>query len=121
MEPAVAFVQQATDGGYPANVIAVVHTEPDPVTGALSYGNRSEGPAYSTLVDILDAFVGGRMKAAMEDGKTKASEAVRPGREHWFQESAVSRGGWRGLILVAGGPAIRVPARKDEAIALVER
>ncbi|KAH0825637.1 hypothetical protein J3R83DRAFT_13484 [Lanmaoa asiatica] len=121
LSPAIAFVHRATERGWPANIIALLHTESNPVTGALFYGDRGEHAAYSALPDLLDAFVGEGMRAAMVDGKAKALGAVRPEREHWFQESAASRGGWRGLILVTGGSTIQVPARKDEAIALVER
>ena len=121
LRPAVAFVRRATERGWPANVIALVHTESNPITGGLFYGSREQDAAYSTLPDLLDAFVGGEMKAAMADGNANALQAPRPAREHWFQEGAASRGGWRALILASSGASIRVPARKDEAIALVER
>ena len=121
LRPAVAFVRRAAEHSWPANVIALVHTECNPTTGALFYGDREQDLAYSTLPDLLAAFLGGEMKAAMADGKAKALEMLRPVREHWFQESAASRGGWRALILATGGASIRVPARKDEAIALVEQ
>jgi hypothetical protein len=121
LRPTVAFLRRAAEHGWPANVIVLVHTECHPTTGALFYGNREQDSAYSNLPDLLAAFLGGEMKAAMADGKAKALEASRPVREHWFQESAASRGGWRALILASGGASIRIPSRKDEVIALVEQ
>ena len=121
LRPTVAFVWQATEPGWPANLIALVHTECNPTTGALFYGDCKQDLAYSTLPDLLAAFLGGEMMVAMADGKAKALEMLRPVREHWFQESTASCGGWRALILATGGASIQVPAWKDEAITLVEQ
>ncbi|KAI9568142.1 hypothetical protein HD554DRAFT_2172540 [Boletus coccyginus] len=119
--PAAQFVRQSTRCGWPANVAVVLQSRSNPATGALFYGTQSETPAFSTLPLILDAFVGGDVKAAMQDASAKASQGTRLEGGSWFQECASSRGGWRLLVVLGDGPAICVPARKDEAVGLVER
>ena len=78
LSPAIALVQQATEHGLPANVITLIHTESNPITGSLFYGSREQDAVYSTLPDLLDAFVGGETKVVMVDGKAKALQVPRP-------------------------------------------
>ena len=77
--PAVQFVHQSTHHGWPANVVMVLQSRSDPVTGALFYGAQNETPAFSTLLLILDAFVGCDMKGVMGDTSVKAAKVMRLG------------------------------------------
>jgi hypothetical protein len=120
LQPAVEFARRASDSGCPANSMIVVQTTSSLTTGALLYGSDGKGPAYSTLPDIIKSFVGTDMLRAMAEGNAQACTPSRPPQERWFQEAACSRGGWRGLLLAAQGPAIRSRPRLAEAIGLVE-
>lgn len=121
LRPAVDFLRRATDSRCPANSIVVLESRSSLSTGAIFYGKREGEAAYSTLPDVVNSFLGTDMLAAMANGNRVACQMSLPEQPRWFQEGAFSRGGWRGLVLVAEGPTVRVPPRKDEAIRLVDR
>lgn len=121
LRPTVDFLRRTIESGYPANSIVVLESRSSLTTGAIFYGKERGQPRYATLPQVVNSFLGSEILLAMADGKTLACQASRPEKEHFFQEGTVSRGGWRGLILVAEGPTIRIPQRKDEAVKLVDR
>lgn len=121
LSPAVDFLRRAADSESPANYIVVLQTPSSLTTGALFYGSDGGRSAYSTLPDIVSSFLGTDLMAAAMQSSAKACATPRVEHRRWFQETAGSRGGWRGLILVAQGPGVRSPPRLAEAIGLVKR
>ncbi|KAF8124435.1 hypothetical protein EV363DRAFT_1299789 [Boletus edulis] len=118
---AVDFLSQTTDSGCPANSIVVVESTSSLTTGAIVYGKVGEQPAHSTLPNIIDSFLGKEVLSAMQNGHAKACcDGNQPTEGRWFQQRAFARGGWRGLILLAQGPTIRVPNRMAETRKLVD-
>ncbi|KAF8432362.1 hypothetical protein L210DRAFT_3507542 [Boletus edulis BED1] len=118
---AVDFLSQATDSGCPANSIVVVESTSSLTTGAIVYGKVGEQPAHSTLPNIIDSFLGKEVLSAMQNGHAKACcDDNQPTEGRWFQQRAFARGGWRGLVLLAQGPTIRVPSRMAETRKLVD-
>ncbi|KAF8426455.1 hypothetical protein L210DRAFT_3652918 [Boletus edulis BED1] len=118
---AVDFLSQAADSGCPANSIVVVESTSSLTTGAIVYGKVGEQPAHSTLPNIIDSFLGKEVLSAMQHGAAKACcDDNQPTEGRWFQQHAFARGGWRGLILLAQGPTIRVPNRMAETRKLVD-
>lgn len=120
----VEFHRQAGVAGSPANTLVVLQTTSSLTTGALFYGNdkNRKKPAYSTLPDLVTSFLGDDMMTAMSQSNAKALATPKCNEtKYFFEHSAFSRGGWRGLILVTQGPTIRNPPRLNEAIGLVRR
>ncbi|KAF8425825.1 hypothetical protein L210DRAFT_3509227 [Boletus edulis BED1] len=112
---------QAADSGCPANSIAVVESASSLTTSAIVYGKVGEQPAQSTLPNIIDSFLGKEALSATQNGTAKACcDDNQPTEGRWFQQRAFARGGWRGLVLLAQGPTIRVPSRMAETRKLVD-
>lgn len=115
LEPLVDFTEAAIQAGRPPNMIAIMDTHSDPLTGYLQHQGGVSGGQSTTVGDIVRSYITPPLLLAMEraskisrnhppDGKT------RNGNSPWKGMVAKSRGGWRGLIMVTCGPAIRSPA-----------
>lgn len=121
LRPAVDFLQRTIESSCPANTIVLVESQSSLTTGAISYGNERGESRYATLPDVISTFLGSDMLVAMSDSSNLACRTGQLEKPHFFQDAACYRGGWRGLVLVAEGPTVRIPPRKDEAIKLVDR
>lgn len=120
LQPAADFLRQSTEAGHPANAILVLESDSSLVTGGILYGTKNEERAFATLPGLLEAFVGLDFFREMAKASAEAREADAPAQQRRFPEDASCRGGWRGLFLIAKGPTVRVPARKDEAVELIK-
>lgn len=121
LQHTATFLRRTIDSGYPANTFLLLETKSSLTTGAMFYGNQEGKPRYSTLPDLVSSFLGGEMLEAMANASATACGGERPQPENFFQHGASSRGGWRGLLVLAEGPTVSVPSRKEEAVNLVER
>lgn len=121
LRPTVDFLLQTIKSSCPANSIVVVESHSCLTTGAIAYGSDEGERRYATLPNIVSSFLGGDVVSAMADGGSFACQGSQPERPNFFLDAACVRGGWRGLILIADGPTVRVPQRKDEAVRLVDR
>jgi hypothetical protein len=116
-----AFLRRTVESTYPANTFLLLETKSSLTTGAMFYGNEDGKPRYCTLPDLVSSFLGQDMLEAMANASGTACGAERPQPANFFQHGASSRGGWRGLLVLAEGPTVSVPSRKQEAVDLVER
>lgn len=114
------FVGQSRQIHFPANVMAVLRTSCDPVTGALKYGMQAEGAVHSHLGDVVRAFLGDDLLHEMQSANSIACSSSDP-ENGFFLESRSSRGGWRGLFLAVSNPSFEEEKLAGEAVRLVQR
>ena len=120
LQPAADFLHQSTEAGHLANAILVLESDSSLVTGGILYGTRNEEQVFAMLPGLLEVFVGPDFFREMAKASTEAREADAPAQQRRFPEDASCHGRWRGLFLIAKGPTVHVPARKDEAVKLIK-
>lgn len=120
LRPAVEFLHNATRCCCPANTFVIVESSSSLTTGAIAYGREEKQQRYATLPNLVSAFLGGDVISAMSDGSAFARQAKASEKPSFFQGSARVRGGWRGLFLIADGPTVRIPGRKDEVVRMID-
>jgi hypothetical protein len=100
---AVNFLDESSALGCPAHVIIILQTEADHITGSIRYGARDGRPAYSSIGDVLTAFLGQRFLDSVANAKATAGRNV------------------TGMLLYSGGPTVRSPTHFTELKDVFER
>lgn len=126
LAPGVEFITRNLKAGCPPNIFLLVDTHSDEFTGMLQHTGGHTGGTSTTITEILLAYLGEKFLAMMRQSSTLArgdKTVVKTinGNNPWCNPTAGSRGGWRGLIMVSCGPAIRVSHHFEAVKALVER
>ncbi|KAG1805998.1 uncharacterized protein BJ212DRAFT_1303849 [Suillus subaureus] len=115
------FMHGNTSHRFPPNTFIVVDTHSDEFTGMLQH----TGGNNMTITKIVEAYLGTEFLKCMGE----ASDAARShhsilttakSMKLWCNLTTKARGGWRGLLLVSCGPAIRVSHHFESVLKLVK-
>ncbi|KAG2355384.1 hypothetical protein BDR07DRAFT_1381575 [Suillus spraguei] len=118
LAPGVEFMKRNIKSGFPPNTFIVVDTHSDEYTGMLQHTGGHTGGTSTTIVEILTAYLGETSSDMARSDKTEIKTI--DGSKPWCDLSPRARGGWRGLLMVSCGPAIRVSHHFHAVRALVE-
>ncbi|KIK73851.1 hypothetical protein PAXRUDRAFT_29218 [Paxillus rubicundulus Ve08.2h10] len=66
LDATVEFLHSTSEAGCPANVAIVLQTDCHLVTGAMQYGERDGALAYTTVLDLLHAFLGEALLSTLD-------------------------------------------------------
>ncbi|KAI9459612.1 hypothetical protein HD554DRAFT_2176882 [Boletus coccyginus] len=118
----IAFIQRSILSDVPANTFVLVDTHSDAVTGELQWSRGSTGPKNCLPSELIRKFCGDGFLQQMKVAADKARGLPpHPPQAGWYDDSAFSRGGWRGLLLSTCAPTMRVPESFQNIRGLVER
>ncbi|KAG1759530.1 hypothetical protein EV702DRAFT_1247393 [Suillus placidus] len=125
LAPGVEFINRNTKAGFPPNTFLVVDTHSDEYTGMLQHTGGHTGGTSTTITEILVAYLGQECLQAMQASSNLARSdktVVKTinGNTPWCELTPGVRGGWRGVLMVSCGPAIRVSHHFEAVKALVE-
>ncbi|KAK2464058.1 hypothetical protein APHAL10511_003928 [Amanita phalloides] len=106
----VEFIERHHEAGHTSNLIVVLDTHSDSFSGMLTAGNRLQW----TIEQVANNYVGTTVLECMRDVSIVAREdelelEVLPGVKPWVGMARKERGGWRVLIMVSCGAAVREP------------
>jgi hypothetical protein len=126
LSPGVDFMQRNLQAGFPPNTFLVVDTHSDEYTGMLQHTGGHSGGTSTTITEILIAYLGTQFLQAMQQSSdvARSDRTVKKtvlGNQPWCDLTPRARGGWRGVLMVSCGPAIRVSHHFEAVKALVER
>lgn len=121
----IDFIKEAIAAHKPPNMIVVMDTHSDSLTGYLQHQGGSTGAQSTSVGQIVDLYVTSPLLVAMQGAsgiaRSTSGDAKTPnGKSPWAGMTAKSRGGWRGLIMVTCGPAIRSPVHFESVRSLVK-
>ena len=119
-DQATKFLNRSIASDVPANTFIVVDMHSDALTGELRWaaGSRSgEKPTSGVVTKLL----GSRVLESMQLAASIARNSTPPVPKKWYDVSVHSRGGWRGLLLAACGPVMRVDDSFEDVRGLVQR
>ena len=109
------FIRRSTNEGRPSNLIIVLDTHSDTFTGQLQVSGGLTGVSTTlTLPDLVKGYVGvdtlEEMASASEAARNSSLVLeVSPGVTPWGNITPKVRGGWRVLIMVSCGSAVKIP------------
>lgn len=123
MKRGIKFLQLSVRSAVPANTFLVIDAHSEPITGELQWGLNDIGASLNDLTSkLVEKFCGKKLLRAMSETSFAAKEIVDESeRAGWYDASAFSRGGWRGLLLSTCSPVIRVPKSFQDLRDLVEK
>ncbi|KAG1887457.1 uncharacterized protein F5891DRAFT_1199920 [Suillus fuscotomentosus] len=119
------FMRSNVGRGFPPNTFIVVDTHSDEFTGMLQHTGGHTGGTNTTITEIIEAYLGTEFLKCMGE----ASDAARTDNstfttakstKPWCDLTSRARGGWRGLLLVSCGPAMRVSHHFESVLKLVK-
>ncbi|KAG1721315.1 uncharacterized protein EDB91DRAFT_1256570 [Suillus paluster] len=122
--PSIEFVQRNTKAGFPPNTFVIIDTHSDEYSGMLQHTGGHSGGTNTTITEITAAYLGAELLQSMGDASRAARHhkteiTTKSGKKPWCDLSAKTRGGWRGLIMMSCGPAIRVHHHFKSVVQLV--
>jgi hypothetical protein len=109
------FIMKSMDQGRPANLIIVLDTHSDTFSGQLQAAGGLTGPSTTlTLPDLVRTYVGDSILKEMIRVSAIARAynvipQISPGVTPWADITPKARGGWRVMVMVSCGSAVRVP------------
>jgi hypothetical protein len=120
------FMRSNINRGFPPNTFIIVDTHSDEFTGMLQHTGGHAGGTNTTITEIVEAYLGTDFLKCMGESSDAARSddsalATAKMTKPWCDLTAKARGGWRGLLLVSCGPAIRVSHHFDCVLKLVKR
>ncbi|KAG1847025.1 hypothetical protein DFJ58DRAFT_843341 [Suillus subalutaceus] len=119
------FMRGNISRGFPPNTFIIVDTHSDEFTGMLQHTGGHTGGTNTTITEIVEAYLGTDFLKCMgeasdaarsDDSTLTTAKSTKP----WCDLTAKARGGWRGLLLVSCGPAIRVSHHFESVLQLVK-
>lgn len=114
-----SFIKKSIDEGRPANLIMVLDTHSDTFSGQLQATGGLTGASTSlTLPALINMYVGDRILGDMcEASKIARSynfiHEISLGFSPWADITPRVRGGWRVMVMVSCGSAVRQPNHWD--------
>lgn len=110
------FIHKHMKDGRLPNMIIVLDTHSDTFSGELQATGGLTGPSTTlTLPDLVRKYVGDPILEEMRKASASARSytlipEIRPGVEPWADITPKVRGGWRVMVMVSCGSAVRSPA-----------
>jgi hypothetical protein len=107
------FVKNSIDEGRPANLIIVVDANSDTFSGQLeATGGLTGENTTLTLPDLVENYVGESilqetLKASTYARAYSTVHEISPGHAPWADITPRVRGGWRVMVMVSCGSAVR--------------
>jgi hypothetical protein len=108
------FLHNSFSNSQPPNLIIVLDTHSDPFSGQLqATGSAGLSPILS-LPDLLRTYVGDALLQEMARASAFARaynilHEISPGVAPWADITPKVRGGWRVMVMISGGSAVRHP------------
>jgi hypothetical protein len=121
------FINQSVQEGRPANLVMVLDTHSDAFTGQLQAAGGSTGVTISlTLPDLVRGYVGdGTLQDMMNASGVARSHSfpveISPGVAPWADITPKARGGWRVMVMVSCGSAVKIPAHWEYLTQLLRK
>jgi hypothetical protein len=115
----INFIRKSISDGRPANLIVVLDTHSDTFTGQLQTTGGLTGVGTNlSLPDLVRSYVG---DAALQEMRHASAVArsypscleMSPGVAPWADITPKARGGWRVMVMVSCGSAVRIPVHWD--------
>ena len=106
-EQATRFLGRSIASDVPANMFAIINMHSDALMGALCWAAESHSGEKLTSADITK-FLGSWVLENMQLSASIAQNSTPPTMNRWYDALVHSRGGWRGLLLAACRPVMRV-------------
>jgi hypothetical protein len=109
------FIKKSISEGWPANLIIVLDTHSDTFTGQLQATGGLTGTSTTlSLPDLVRGYVGDgtlqeMMKASAIARSYDCLPEISPGVAPWADITPKARGGWRVMVMVACGSAVKIP------------
>jgi hypothetical protein len=107
------FIKKSISEGRPANLIVVVDTHSDTFSGQLQTTGGLTGVSTTlSLPDLVRGYVGDSTLQEMMQASALARSynsglEISPGVAPWADITPKARGGWRVMVLVSCGSAVR--------------
>jgi len=117
-----ALITRSIASKVPANVFIVVDTHSEEFSGMLQHtGGKTEG-SYAGVDEILAEYLGEAFREAMQSSSDAARNSApqEVGSSAWYDRTAYTRGGWRGVFLLSCGPAVNVTHHFERLLKMVE-
>jgi hypothetical protein len=109
------FIKNSIFLGRPANLVIVLDTHSDTFSGQLqATGGLTGNSTTLTLPDLVRSYVGDDTLQEMVNASRLARTynfipEISPGVAPWADITPKARGGWRVMIMVSCGSAVRIP------------
>jgi hypothetical protein len=113
------FIHNSMSQGRPANLVIVLDTHSDAFSGQLQATGGLTGVSTTlTLPDLVRTYVGDNILEEMARASALARSytgvhEISPGVAPWADITPRVRGGWRVMVMVACGSAVRQPVHWD--------
>jgi hypothetical protein len=120
------FIKKSIAEGRPANLIMVLDTHSDTFSGQLQTTGGLTGVGTSlTLPDLVRGYVGDRtlqeMMSASRVARSYPVLEISPGVEPWADITPRARGGWRVMVMMSCGSAVRIPMHWEYLTQLLKK
>jgi hypothetical protein len=119
MKTHLDFIRTYRGGSQPPNIVIVLDTHSDTFSGQLQAAGGLTGVSSTrTLPDLVRTYVGDPVLREMANVSAEARSyntihEIRPGVLPWADVTPKVRGGWRVLVMVSCGSAVRQPIHWD--------
>lgn len=121
MKKCLDFIKRSVRSDVPANVFFVIDTHSQDGTGLILTEDENRGARHSLPSECVRDYAGMQFLQAMHSAAELARNAPRNERDLWYDASAFSRGGFRGLFLVTCSPTMKVKRSFEDLRGLVEQ
>ena len=111
----IDFINKSMSEGCPCNLIIVLDTHSDTFSGQLqATGGLTSAGTFLSLPDLVRGYVGEGTLRAMQEVSGFARgynivHEVSPGVKPWADITPKVRGGWRVMVMVSCGSAVKAP------------
>jgi hypothetical protein len=109
------FIKKSLSEGRPPNLVIVLDTHSDTFSGQLqASGGLTTAGITMNLTDLVRGYVGDstlqEMMTVSEVARSyKIIHEISPGIQPWADITPKVRGGWRVMVMVSCGSAVRIP------------
>lgn len=122
MEAGCTLITRSIASKVPANVFMVVDTHSQEFTGLLQHSGGNKDGGFAAVDEILAEYLGKAFRAAMQNSSDAARNSAQKeiGSSAWYDDTAYTRGGWRGVFLLSCGPAVNATFHFEKLMKMVE-
>ncbi|KAG1820766.1 hypothetical protein EV424DRAFT_1347028 [Suillus variegatus] len=125
LAPGIDFISHNIEAGSPPNVFLIMDIHSDKFSDMLQHTRGHMSGTSTSLTKILTVYLGEEFLRVMQQSSRIARSDKKVmktinGNKPWCNLTACAQGGWRGVIMVSCGPAIRVSHHFKAVKVLVE-